>query len=363
MTYEKVLVDLTILNIAPEVSDDDEKATKLMKVVQQGELFQDARNAKTFLHSMVSNPTDNIQHIQEQILRYIKPSDKYAAFTSTLLKSRGFYRVMDKLRPKHHSPSSCTKERRVVVSLPRTKYQKPYIPLSQTSKNTIICSKEDVFPLSISHQYPFVGMTQFRKFDINDNPEQQQQHLPLLVGLDIVVFEDYNPRMYSNRNEFLDVFHDSFTSREWAIIFQQEDEYKDHRLQEFYIRWSMKEAYTKALGLGLGIDYSTLDIVLHLDDDNQNDGYSTGIFTSLEDHGVTAYQSGLVKYLEDEEKPDELWNFAFLLLNDGHVQGCACVCVGPSQENVSSPTLRSFELHVDWISLQSLIQWHEQETE
>ena len=40
----------------------------------------------------------------------------------------------------------------------------------------------------------------------------------------------------------------------------------DDMMMEFYLRWSMKESYTKALGLGLHLEFSTFETQLNVVD-------------------------------------------------------------------------------------------------
>ena len=234
MTNERVLVDLTLLNVAADVQADDDKASNLVELVH-GKLLSDAIDAENLLRNLASTPAETYQ-IKQQVLRYIQPKDRYSALTSTLLKSHAFYSIIASQRHKEQDLGL-----RSVVNLPRTQYKKPFIPVPY-ERATMKCSEEDLRPISVSHQHPFVGITQIREH-VNKSREN-----PLLVGLDIVVFEGYNPRLYADENEFLDIFRDNFTPREWAII----QSHYEYRLEEFYIRWSMKEAYTKALGLEIG---------------------------------------------------------------------------------------------------------------
>jgi hypothetical protein len=120
----------------------------------------------------------------------------------------------------------------------------------------------------------------------------------------------------------------------------------------------MKEAYTKALGLGLGIDYSTLDLVLQGDHDD-GDNASTGVLASLR-VDAASHRLAIVDDLNAGGMPSERWGFAFLLLRDEPGRGCACVCVGPLTASENSTTMTSsFDLNVEWMSLQTLIEWHQ----
>ena len=187
----------------------------------------------------------------------------------------------------------------------------PWSQRSSSSSTNHKLREEDMFSFSISHQYPFVGMAQIITStgsendtdpdvealrtnndiddshdddDVNDDTnfknDQQLLHeiavVPtpstLIVGMDIVTFDyDINKRLYPNDEDFLNVFRNSFTKNEWEIGIQHPTllSLRD-RVQEFYIRWSMKEAYTKAVGMGMGLEFHTFEIALLEDDDDSN---------------------------------------------------------------------------------------------
>jgi phosphopantetheine--protein transferase-like protein len=151
--------------------------------------------------------------------------------------------------------------------------------------------EEDIFSFSISHQFPFVGMAQIGMHHDNKIPVSPPVSPPavIIVGLDIVTFDDdMIKRLYSNSlDEFLNVFRDSFTKNEWNIGIQDPtltlltsssntNNDNGSKLKEFYIRWSMKEAYTKAIGIGMGLEFNSFEIYLQQEeneitnDDNNN---------------------------------------------------------------------------------------------
>lgn len=334
MAAARIVVDLTLLNVASDVLADDDMASMLVEQIQES-LLSDAIDAENRWVGTASTLKET-ECIKDQVLRFLQTKDKYAAVVSVLLKSRAFYHVFESMQPEEY-----VVERRIVVGLPRTKHKKPYIPVPHELVSMKV-SEEDLWPLSVSHQHPFVGIAHFREH-VNQNRER-----PLLLGLDIVVFEGYNPRLYADEDEFLDVFRDYFTTREWSMIQSN----RNGRLQEFYIRWSMKEAYTKALGMGMGLDFSALDLVLQADRDDTG----TGVIDSLRGDNAL-FQSVVVNYMKEGRKSGERWEFAFLPLRDESGRGCACVCVGPLHEKSSAAP--SFDLTIQWMTLQALIHWHQ----
>ncbi|OEU06816.1 hypothetical protein FRACYDRAFT_253111 [Fragilariopsis cylindrus CCMP1102] len=333
-------INLSLLDVSNEVRYDPD-ANHLRNLIQQHLQKNNAYSANTILSTTTdfnkeiatsTSISTTVDIVQKKILRFIQTQDKYTSFVSLLLK---------------------------IIDLPRTKYKKPYIPLpndywssssssssrmydnSDESTVKVICAannnnnneeeenesnsriqEEDIFSFSISHQFPFVGMAQIAMHHHDsdhdhDHDDQKKLMTPLapppaatarIVGLDIVTFDDaIIKRLYSNSlDEFLNVFRDSFTKNEWNIGIQDptllSNNNNNNRLKEFYIRWSMKEAYTKAIGIGMGLEFKSFEICLQEDkeiiDDNDNDNGNNQNNTSMK----------------------SVWNRI--------VEGCACVCVG-----------------------------------
>lgn len=348
VNQEQIKVNLTLLNLADSVDDDDGKANHLIRLVEN-EVLSEAVPAKKFLAR--ENPTqEEIKLIQHQVLRYLQPKDKYAALASVLLKSKAFHSTQKS------SPSSTGFPGRKVVDLPRTQHKKPYIPVPeiQRSKLKYGGNEEDLYPISISHQHPFVGIAQLDSMNVNYGLLESR----ILVGMDIVVFDDYNKRLYSNEDEFLEVFRESFTDREWSLIQAQSVD----RMQEFYIRWSMKEAYTKALGVGMGIDFSSFDLLLP--QDANSEGEISGVFTSMSRGDKQIYRErGTMENLK-QKIDKEYWDFAFLPLYENPAslempRACACVCAGPLPP---ASLNQQVQVGSEWTDLSSLIQWHQRVT-
>ena len=70
-----------------------------------------------------------------------------------------------------------------------------------------------------------------------------------LVGVDVVRVTD-RPFHPKSAEEFFQAFADHFNPKEWDYIRGVEDE--DSQYTRFYRLWSLKEAYIKAVGIGLG---------------------------------------------------------------------------------------------------------------
>jgi hypothetical protein len=366
-----------------------------------------------------------------------------------------------------------------VVDLPRTEYNRPYLPrrpnysdddgddddddcddgestrpapspppppaAAAPSRRGEGIDEDRDNPMNVSHQYPWVCMVQRRRRSSPSLrlPPGERAHLEsssspssrgMLLGLDVVVFEarisSYSPTV----TEFLEPFARSFTPWEWERISNDGrrpsssdrrragSRGEDSRLREFFLRWSMKEAYTKALGLGMHVDFDRLEIRLYgtdLDAESDEDGgrYEEGIWTSIERHTASStddrwgrgvvderrrrYYSaiGKVKRLESTTSSWEVWEFIFvpLFLGDdddddrdrddlglpraaerderaggpspprwetaavaggGSAVACACICRGPLPRNASGGRAERCRAALELLTLTDLIRMH-----
>ena len=375
-------------------------------------------------------PSDAL--LERSIFKYIKWQDQYMAMISVLLKSRAYYQYTYSHKSQQPinrqdqeetvtTTTTTTISINPVVNLPRTEYQKPYIPpLFEAPDGDDEKSYWDR-PISVSHQFPYVGIArlvrrrrqekkerfEYRPFNKDGNFHKASS---LLLGFDIVMFE-YNQRMYRDEMEFVDVFRDSFASTEWRELMDLSSSSGVHEhnpLQEFSLRWAAKEAYTKALGVGLGFDFSSFQIHFEMD------GSSPSLYRLLletEPPGVSKYVSvqARVEWMENAAKdnkfiPDEIivdysrdhvWLFVFFPFycgerkkaafdteklgatktDDSSIVGCACSCVGPflrqqgnnginvqRDDNGSfddtAASLENLRVEVEWESLNSLVAFH-----
>jgi phosphopantetheine--protein transferase-like protein len=171
------------------------------------------------------------------------------------------------------------------------------------------------------------------------------------VGVDIVVKEPLNRRLYDSDDDFLAVFEDSFATAEWQMVTSA----TPHCLKEFYLRWAVKEAYTKALGVGLGFDFKSFEVVFHLPDNQlcryldlmqneQSESFATSVLLT------TTFSAQIVT---EDDIHHETWQFSFLPLGRDP-WGWACVAVGPAtpERNVH------IDLQVQWTDLVRLVEHH-----
>ncbi len=159
-------------------------------------------------------------------------------------------------------------------------------------------------------------------------------------------------------------------------------------LREFYLRWSMKEAYTKAIGMGMHMDFHKFETRLcHIDndedDDDDNNNSQVDNTDDEKEEGVWTY---IIRRILQQSKDDnrdritmvddkrnqlsvtgrvlrhsnplslsssssssvwEEWEFIFVLLGNNDIMtvceteeddhrndlACACICIGPSPKS------------------------------
>jgi 4'-phosphopantetheinyl transferase len=381
--------------------------------LQTGAIWETACQADTFFGGTAPNsssaatfPTvttrkeEEASVVRKSITRFLRPNDQYLACASVLFKSRAFHEVYaealddpehDGERRRGEPPEKDKPDDnsiRPVVELPRTQYRKPYIPLPPGDRNRgargSYVTEEDVFSMSISHQFPFAGLAKVQHDDCCPKSfarRSKEQSPPILVGLDIVVFEPFNNRLYSSEDEFLEVFEDQFTPNEWNTgILGATDSHdatesaSSMRLKEFYVRWAMKEAYTKAIGVGMGLPFESFEI--HLVDGFSIDGSDSAsssssiwsrIATTERNSHPKAFR-GTIEFTTTHQ-PTECFYFYFLPLssNSNHPSenakdGCACVCVGSfSEPHACDDDNNEWKtaLDISWTDLEGLVEWHE----
>ena len=421
------MIEVTLLYVRE--AETNEGANTLAHFLTEIERSTQFLDAGTYLDSdslstrLTTNTGGNIQSdatvlskrtIEEGVLRYVQTKDRYLALASVLLKSRAFYEIY----PRNHNNERCsaatttcatttTGDLPVIIELPRTKQNKPFIPCSgvpncaRARARDVAKNEEhaDLHPLSISHQYPLAGMARWLTGTPSDDTTVAAALTPqLLVGFDIVVFDPINTKLYNTVQEFVDVFRDCFAPREWAamtaLVTNNNDDNTDnndyHLLRELYLRWAVKEAYTKALGVGMGFPFASFETQTmdHLGDETVGSLWnwiSQNIVANHHHHHTnessmlqataTVRQRWSLKSKTWEgsatttttRRPDEeQWVLHFLPLFEDHtcsrvpqnMIACGVVCVGPIlSENPESAAFDT-SLKVDWTSIADLIAWH-----
>ena len=246
-----------------------------------------------------------VAKVEKSVVRFLRDNDKWTALVSLLMKSVAFYRSLDPrfgLLPGRARwdglPPLAEKLGEVerwlpVVDLPRTKENRPFSPRAGGGTSSGSSPGEDEnldSAMNVSHQYPWVCMAQKRPGPSEGNP------IPHKLGVDLVVFEARFNKYTPTITDFLCNFENSFTPWEWDRVnktqslstwgFTNERPRDDESsLREFYLRWAMKEAYTKALGVGMAIGFDEFETrLVGMDDGSRalvDDGQEDGIWASI----------------------------------------------------------------------------------
>lgn len=336
------------------------------------------------------------------ILRYMRDSDKLMAICSILLKSRCFHLSSKQFDRVSHLSSTISDLS--IVNLPRTKNNKPFLPMKPLKEKCTQINNTNQF--SISHQYPMIGIVQmsdsyYHGSQKNNTSETKNKDSNGNLGLDIVVYDE---RLI----ETMKCFESEFTSTEWKMIESSSADEIDQtgenlRVKNLLFYWCIKEAYTKALGKGLLIPFSSFSIsILGLDDICCSSSISLWehLFSSslldnphlnkTSDHSdecqvIACITSEKTKLLTGSKK--EYWVLHFINLKSLVLTRCqdqlqflfnniesvksdpssfACICYGPLGNSRSLQPSRQkqqiIQTNIDVLSMQKLFKWHKSPT-
>ncbi|KAL4139542.1 hypothetical protein PRIC2_003037 [Phytophthora ramorum] len=164
-----------------------------------------------------------------------------------------------------------------------------------------------------------------------------------LVGVDVVQLTD-RPRRKTSVEEFFRAFTDHFNPREWGYIrgtASTESGDEDGQYTRFYRLWSLKEAYIKAVGIGLGFSLLRAEFV-RVD---------------------SAFDDQWELFLDGHRAGD--WHFTSTQVNDAHLVSAA---YGPFSARWR-PEASSIFPHVDFVEItlpgysidedENITAWHE----
>jgi phosphopantetheinyl transferase len=352
-------VHIRLLNISDQEGDEASRSEHLHRLLDDlvGSCYE-ARDVLRISKELVPAAT-----LRKEITRFVKINDRFLAVASVLLKSRAFFETFPWMMiPKQHT----------LALLPRTKHRKPYIPVhsNAATQDDEEGSEVNVFSISLSHQWPFIGLARIEYgLEKKDLPLDSEKHLegrsPILVGFDLVVFEEVNRRLYASVEEFVTVFQEVFTVTEWTQIHSWKEEESGY-LREFYLQWAVKEAYTKALGVGLGFDFASFQVEW---DGATTSGLSLWKTVSsfpAKDNGkgqqenIIELRGTVILVGKNGERlrnqRPEHWVFAFLPVRatGAGIVGAACACLGPFPVT-ASVDIGPVNWNVEWTDLAKML--------
>ena len=155
-------------------------------------------------------------------------------------------------------------------------------------------------------------------------------------------------------------------------------------MREFYLRWAVKEAYTKALGVGMGLDFGSFEVRF---DCCKEDGCGLVESFDMAKEGVEGQNTHRLSTLgkvvrckgndatTSDRGKEEIWHFTFTKLggtkqsgvdvynsttsNKHKWEGCACVCVGPiASLEVAERNAIISPVDMKWMGLKDVFCWH-----
>jgi len=126
------------------------------------------------------------------------------------------------------------------LPLKRTVHGRPYCPTAASSTLSAFPS----FDFNVSHHGEWVV--------IASEPVAA-------VGVDVVDLEE-RPLEAMTSEKYIGFFRQQLTDAEWQCLMAVEDEAK--RFEVFYRIWGVKEAFVKALGIGLGFKLNRVECIM-----------------------------------------------------------------------------------------------------
>lgn len=152
-------------------------------------------------------------------------------------------------------------------------------------------------------------------------------HPSLIVGADLM---DLNTRhSCSTAKEFFEMFSDQLLPSEIkrVLTFPTEEE----QFTMFFVLWSLKESFVKAIGLGLGYNLHDIEFNVTFEKKDYNLRMQQ-VDTDLFDHNMPNWLCGSAKAkIKGVIRND--WNFDFCSLDSNHVMSIAR---GPLQDVIQS---------------------------
>lgn len=132
-----------------------------------------------------------------------------------------------------------------------------------------------------------------------------------IIGVDVMEMEVPRRDTDSDVLEFFSNMESCFTTNEWKNINAPSDLQK--QIENFFIHWTLKEGYIKAVGIGLGFELQRAEFKVNIKDKEQNRGSTATVKIDGKDRNE--------------------WKFGLDYLDNNHV---TAVAIGPPSEAILS---------------------------
>lgn len=231
-----------------------------------------------------------------RILRFRLEDDRKRALVSLLLQ---------KALIRHHLGITSNDG----YCIQRTAENKPYMLLISGGGDTEQRKPERNWNYNLSHHGQFVGIASHQRF---------------LVGADVVDINTRSPSIKSAR-DYVDVFERNLARKEFDFISNQPDE--ESKYTAFFVTWSLKESYIKAIGLGLGFELQNICFSIKYSSNDKVDGRNSSRMIC----GTASAE------IHQETRKD--WSFEFFSIDSHHIMA---VALGPIRDAILSYRLVAF---------------------
>ncbi|KAI5120917.1 hypothetical protein M0805_002897 [Coniferiporia weirii] len=216
---------------------------------------------------------------QARIKRFYHRKDSYRCL---------FGRLLPRLLLKQHGVSP--KE----AAFGRTTSGKPFVSIPHL---------ERTIGFNVSHDNEYVVMAfQLHTPQHGDTPQTEEKDVDVkTIGVDVMKVA--LPRYEKTLASFVRSISDTLTPSECNSLLKSDDNNDENvhpeRLRRLYFIWTLKEAYTKAIGLGLGFNFKRIDVDVHASqitvDGGRPHGWEFSAFT-LESRPGDEYQVAVARF-------------------------------------------------------------------
>jgi 4'-phosphopantetheinyl transferase len=186
------------------------------------------------------------------------------------------------------------------------------------------CDKSQYEIARTAHGKPFLVSKYFNVRSWNYNVSHHGDYVGIVesqngnIGLDIATLV---PRKTWDGSsvEYINLFTAQFTLKE--LKWQQSAGTEKERYRRFFVNWSLKEAFIKAIGKGLQMDLLNIEFTIQINDlENETFEGDASLFVSGEEAQELISEAGQ-------------WDFRFCSLDEHHV---AAIAKAPSITTASS---------------------------